>query len=735
MSGAYRIKIPSLIGTFALTWCQAAPAAEATNSTANDPTVLEVIIVTAQKRSEDVQTVPMSISTVSRDELERLHANDLTAFAGYIPGLQIQSFGTPGQAQLSLRGIPPLGAGATVAAYLDESPLGTSSFYGNGASTVLDLLPFDIQSFEVLRGPQGTLYGASSLGGLIKYVTRQPDLDHFSGLLGGDAFSMDAANKAGYGGHASVNVPLLPGTLGMTASFARENTPGIIDNAVTGRKNQDDHSQQVARIAFLWKPTEDVSLSLSGIQQKIESENNLFTALDPATLHPVYGRFKNDNVIPETFAQDLDYVSVTANVNLGWADLVSATNYSSTRSDTVEDATKVYGVLFPFLGPFPAGKSAFDSDVQLRKITEEVRLASKPSDTIEWLIGAFYTHENSQNNQIATAQFNDGTSIPGLDPLATVALPTIYREYAAFGDVTYKFNSQFDISGGLRWARNVQDFKQISAGAIVPAADTPGNSAQSVVTYSVGPRWHINSDTMAYLRVASGYQPGGPNIILPGVPPSVNADKLTNYEVGLKTLLDDHRLLIDVAAFYIDWKDIQVITTNGVASYLVNGGTASSKGVELSTLYTPFEGLRLGLNGAYSDAKLTQDVPGIGGLSGDRLPYVPKWSGSATADYAFLRRADWTARVGGGLRYTGARVTQVDHSPLSLPLSSYGVLDLNAELANERWTVRLFARNVTNRDVYISESPLTSGATGAITEVHGVPLEPRVVGVGLDVRF
>jgi iron complex outermembrane recepter protein len=734
MSGAYRIKIPGLIGTFALTWCQVTPAAEASNSTANDPTVLEVIIVTAQKRSEDVETVPMSISTVSQDELERLHANDLTAYAGYIPGLQIQSLGTPGQATLSLRGIPPIGAAATVAAYLDESPLSSSSNYGTPASSLLDLLPFDIQSFEVLRGPQGTLYGASSLGGLIKYVTRQPDLNHFSGLIGGDTFAMDAAAKAGYGGHASVNVPILPGTLGMSASFARENTPGVIDNAVTGEKDQNDHSQQVARVALLWKPNEDISLSLSGIQQKIKAENNLFTALDTATLHPIYGRFKNDNVIQEPFAQDLDYVSATLNVNLGWADLVSATTYSSNRSDSVQDATQIYGVLFPLFG-LPAGKSAFYQDSRLHKTTEEIRLASKPSDTIEWLIGGFYTHENSQNNQRVTAQFNDGTSIPGLDPLATVALPSIYREYAAFGDVTYKFNGQFDLSGGLRWARNEQDFKQVSAGAIVPPADTPGKSAQSVVTYSVGPRWHITSDTMAYFRVASGYQPGGPNLLLPGVPPSVNADKLTNYEVGLKTLLDDRRLLIDVAAFYIDWKDIQVLATNAGTSYLVNGGTASSKGMELSTLYTPVEGLRLGLNGAYSDAKLTQDVPGIGGLSGDRLPYVPKWSGSATADYAFLRRTDWTARVGGGLRYTGARVTQVDHSPQSLPLSSYGVLDLNAELSDERWTVRLFARNVTNRNVYISEIPITNAGSGAITEVHGVPLEPRVVGLGLDVSF
>lgn len=735
MSGSKRPLKASLTGAVILACAGFAAGVHAdAASSAGDSNTLEVIIVTAQKRSEDIQTVPMSISNIGADELARIHATDLSDYAGYIPGLQMQSQGTPVQGQLSLRGIPPLGSGATVAAYLDETPLGSSSNYGNGASTILDLLPYDVRSFEVLRGPQGTLYGASALGGLIKYEMRSPNLTEFSGRVGADVFSLDGANGAGYGGRASVNLPLLPGQLALSASFARENTPGVIDNALTGARHQDDYSQQVARVALLWKPSDAVSLSVTGIQQKTLTENNFFVALNTATQQPIYGSMKNDNRINEPFAHDLDYVSATLKVDFGWADLISASSYSSTRSDTVQDATLVYGVLFPLFG-LPSGISAFYSDIQLRKSTEEVRLTSKPSDRFEWLAGGFYTHENSQNNQLATAQFLDGTPIPGLDPLATAALPSIYREYAAFADVTYKFNSRFDFTAGLRWARNSQDFKQISGGAIIPVADTPGNSAQSVVTYSAGPRWHITNDTMAYVRIASGYQPGGPNIILPGVPPSVGADKLTNYEVGLKTLLDERRLQLDMAAYYINWRDIQVLATNGVASYLVNGGTASSRGFEFSSLYSPLEGLRLGLNAAYTDAKLTEDVPGIGGLSGDRLPYAPKFSGSGTADYAFLRRQDWVFRAGGGFRYTGSRVTEVTHSARSLPLKAYGVLDLNAEVANDRWTFRLYARNLTNKLVYINENPVVNGGTGVMTEIHGVPLEPRVIGFGIDAAF
>src|SRR5579872_289074 len=401
MSAAIRLTVATLIGS-AAALALVRPAAAQQANAANSADALETIIVTAQKRSEDVQTVPMSITTISQDELARQGATQLADFAGYVPGLQFFSLGTPGQAELSLRGIPPLGSSSTVATYLDETPLGSSGAYSNAAGNVLDMLPYDVQSFEVLRGPQGTLYGASSLGGLIKYVTRTPDLNHYSVHLGTDVFALDGADKAGLGGRISVNVPLLADKLAMSASFSRENTPGYIDNALTGARHQNDYSQQAARVALLWKPNEDLSVTVSGLQQKIIASNNSTVALTPG-LVPVFGDFKYDNHMPERLDQTFNYFSATVDYNLGWADLVSATSYSNTRTDQIQDATLQYGVLFPLFG-FPAGESAFYSDVQLRKTTEELRLTSKPGEHVEWLAGVFYTHENSQNNQLATAQ-------------------------------------------------------------------------------------------------------------------------------------------------------------------------------------------------------------------------------------------------------------------------------------------------------------------------------------------
>jgi outer membrane receptor protein involved in Fe transport len=241
---------------------------------------------------------------------------------------------------------------------------------------------------------------------------------------------------------------------------------------------------------------------------------------------------------------------------------------------------------------------------------------------------------------------------------------------------------------------------------------------------------------MIYARVATGYQPGGPNVAITGVPPSVNSDTVTNYEIGIKTLFDDRRWLIDADVFKINWHDIQVgaQAANGVG-YITNGGTAHSQGLEFSTLYTPIQGLRLGLNVAYTEAVLTQDIPSVEGFSGDSLPNIPKWAGSVTADYTMPVGGQWQARFGGGVRYIGDTETQFPSNPQAFPLASYSVVDLNAGVFDDRWNIRFYARNVANKQAYINENPIQNAATGAVTQVSGVPLQPRTVGIGIDLKF
>ncbi len=709
-------------------------AADAAAPVSPDPVTLDTIIVTAHKRAEDMRDVPASISVISDAQLEDLHATQLTDFAAYVPGFQVGSGGTPGQTSLSLRGIVPISPGATVGTYLDDTPLGSSSFHARSAEFALDLLPYDVEQIEVLRGPQGTFYGANTIGGLLKYRTRAPDLQNFEIRAGADAFDVADAGDFGWGQRIGVNVPLVDDRLALRASFAHQHTPGYIDNAATGEKDQNEFAQQGARVALLWQASEDVSLQLSGMWQSVDSDDNATAVFDWPSLRPIGDGRSNVNRIAQPFEKALAYYSATLNWALGWADFVSATSYSDTTTRQVQDVTELFGVLFPLFG-FPEGLSRFQLDLELEKWTQEFRLTSATGERVEWLVGTFFTHEDSKNFQLASAQSLDGAPIPGLDPLATAALPTTYKEYAVFGNLTYKFSERFDLSLGARWARNEQGFTQISSGAILPTVTVPGESTESVWTYSVAPRFHLSEDAMLYARVASGYRPGGPNVVITGAePPQVDSDSLVNYELGLKAEFLDRRALVDVALFYIDWDDIQINVSEGGVNFRSNAGTAQSRGVELTTLFRPVAGLQLGVNGAYTDASLTEDAPSVSGLAGDRLPSIPEWSAAFTADYSFPLRGDWAGRIGAGWRYVGERFSALESDPDRVRARAYSALDLNADLSNEHWTFRLFVKNATDKHADLNNGLLTDGF-GEPVFVFATPLQPRTVGVAVDVKF
>ena len=275
----------------------------------------------------------------------------------------------------------------------------------------------------------------------------------------------------------------------------------------------------------------------------------------------------------------------------------------------------------PPFGPLPPGISFFDLGLDVKKFTQELRLTSTGSEDFQWQLGAFYTEEDADNSQLISLQAVDGTPTPFFDPLADLALPTDYTELAFFANGSYQFTDRFELGAGVRYASNEQDFWQVVTGGIIlPVGVTPGTSDEDVVTWMLTPKWQLSEDAMLYGRIATGYQPGGPNVALPGVPPTVDSSELTSYEIGMKSGFADDRLQLDLALFFIDWEDIQITDDDGVTSWLINGGTAESQGIELSTIFDATEKLRLGFNATYTDATVTSDVPSLGGADGDRLP-------------------------------------------------------------------------------------------------------------------
>ncbi len=707
-------------------------AAAAAGAQQQPTTNLGEVIVTAQKRAENVQDVPVSISVVDASRLAEGGSVQLTDYSAFVPGMQVDSFGTPGQVTVSLRGIGPLGSSATVGTYIDDGPIGSSGIYNSTNALSFELLPYDIERIEVLRGPQGTLYGASSIGGLLKYVTIAPALDEFEGKVGVEAVDVTdgSGNDFKYG--ARISVPLLNDSLGMSLSYARREIPAYIDNVQTGETDINEGTQEGARLAFLWRLSEGTSLSLSAMRQEIESDDNAMRMEDIDSV-PVGPGLSTNLFLDEPYESEFDLYSATLNVQVGDLTLTSVTSYSEADILTTSDATRAFGEAL----------GGFLSDVAYtfgqKKLTQELRLVSPSSDRFEWLLGAFYTDEDNEVDQLVSL-YDPGTGelVPGANPAAVVQLPNEYQEYAIFTNGTYKFSDAFHLSAGVRYARNDQEFRQISFGLIVPTADVPGESDEDVVTYSLSPEWHLDDDTMIYARVASGYRAGGPNVFLPGVPPMVDSDSMVNYEVGVKSALADDSVQLEVAAFYMDWEDIQlgVAFPNGTSG-LANAGSAESQGVEGSVTWLAGENLTVGVNGAYVDAKLTSDPPN-GAQDGDRLPRTPEWSGSFFADYAFETGNNLGWRFGGVVRYVGDRISDPSSQPNSIPAASYATVDLNAGLTiNDRWTVRAYARNVMDEDGDISRfmSIGNSSLIGGPQFISVVPVQPRTFGLGVEVAF
>ena len=716
---------------------------------------LAEVVVTAEKRSENVQDVPASISVLGGAQLENLHATNLQDYAAYVPGFVVSSGGSPGQAQITLRGLNALTSTTMVATVLDDAPLGSSNGWANESSLSFDMMPYDIDRIEVLRGPQGTLYGANSMGGLLKYVDRWPDLNEFQGRVGGETFNIDSAAHLGYAGRGAFNLPLIAGKLAVRLSLYDEETPGYINNPLTGREGENPVVQRGGRISVLWRASENLSVKVQAINQQISSSNNASVIENfagqspnpspPQTLNPTVppyyfatgprdGDLTHGHPLNEPFTKDVSFLSSNINWSLGWADFTSVSSFANTVTKQALDASNTYGTLVGAL-------AAFHDNLSLRRFTQEFRLASPSGGDIEWLAGSYYSYEDSKNFQFASALDANQVPIAGLDPIVTDSIPTLYREFSLFGDVTYKLTSSLDVTGGLRWAKNIQGYEEIvngESGLIFQSSTTSGSSAQGVFTWVGSSRYHFDKDNMAYVRVATGYRPGGPNSTLnvPGVPSQVNADTLINYEAGIKSQFLHDRALIDLTVFRIDWKNIQLTAASANNTYGVNGGTASSQGIELATMYSPVRGLQLGLNAAFTDAKLTENVPvsTVHWLNGAQLPNAPKWTSSLTADYEFSLPDTWRGRVGGGYRYVGPQFSDVQSATLVSRLPGYSVVDLNAGIERGPWDIKLYVKNFANKRAYINQS-VSPDLSGNPLYIESVVLQPRTIGISTDFSF
>jgi iron complex outermembrane receptor protein len=713
------------------------PQADSTNERPSDkgkrePATLEEIVVTAQKREERLIDTPQSVSVLSSEDLAKLAATQFRDFANTVPGLSFTTAGA-GYTQLSMRGVTSgTDISPTVGIYIDEVPYGSSTAFASGSQLALDVGLFDVDRIEVLHGPQGTLYGASTMGGLIKYVSKRPNAT----TLGGDVQSgLSATHHGGvnYNVAAAVNAPILTDKAAVRASGFYSRDGGYIDNIALNQAGINRSVVEGGRIDLLLAPSEALSIRITGFLQNISRDGEAAADYTRAGA-PVDSSLDQRRLFDEPFDQHFRLVSGTVGYDLGAVMLTSITSYQTSRTETSLDLSGAYAPLLKLA----LGRSYSAVGLPLRfstnKFVQEVRLASEGVAPIEWLIGGFYTQEVSGNMQ--EFSLRDATGRPAPNDLFTYSTPTHYEEYAAFGDLTWHLTSKFDVSGGMRYARNEQRYTQIGSGLFGSSLPTT-RSTDHVSTYLANMRYHFSDHATGYLRYATGYRPGGPNDVtinaitgLPNGSATFQPDRLKSYELGFKAETAERHFGLDLAVYDIDWSNIQINVIRGGFGSVANApGGATVQGTELSLTARANRTFTVTGAFAYQHAYLKEADADLGAAKGERLPNVPRFTAALNADYE-LPVGTLQPTVGATLRYVSDRTASFDNST-SYPqyhLPHYTTLDLRTAFALSRVNVQLYVRNLFDERGQLSAATAYGAARVAI-------LQPRTIGVMATANF
>jgi len=653
------------------------------------PVDLEEVVVTAQKREERLQDVPVPVTLVGADALMESNQLRVEDYAYRVPGLNVTNNGE--NVFVTIRGISTGSyVNPKVGILIDDVPFGASTQRGGGLVTP-DLDPNDLSRVEVLRGPQGTLYGADSMGGLIKYVTVDPSTTQTSGRVQLGADGVSHGDHAGWNIRAATNVALSD-TLAVRASAFQYAEPGYIENVQTGEKGFNDERVGGGRLAALWSPTQEFSAKLSALYQHYTDYGT-----SGVNTNLGLGDWRTADIPGIRYDRLLQAYSATLSAKFGIFNLISVTGYNNIKSYPLVDEESLAALSEALFGPTASAALGTD-DRQSHRITEELRLSGPIGDHVDFLLGGYFSNESGNEIETIQGAYPTGESA---GVIIGEALPSNYKEYSAFGDLTIRLTDQFDIQLGGRESKFTGSVQESYNGPLAPPSNPPVDLDENAFTYLLTPRYKLASNLMLYARLASGYGAGGINPT-PGVPPTFGPDKTKNYELGFKGDFFDRRLDLDLSVYRIDYTDIQLSFTQTVGStsfsYNGNGTAARSQGIELSVKASPLKGFSIDGWLAYDDAKLTENFTpetAVAGFEGDRLPLSSKISGSVSAEQTFPIGAATTGHFGATVSYVGDRLGPFN--PAGTPRQDYpgyARFDLKADIRFATWTANLFVNNV-----------------------------------------
>ncbi|WP_343699793.1 TonB-dependent receptor [Caulobacter sp.] len=736
---------------------------------AQDSGSIEEVVVTALKRSTTVQTTPISVSAVTEKSLQALGAAGIQDYFRTVPNLQVDG-NSPTSRRLTLRGVRSAGE-ATVGLYYDETPLtGPAGTTADASSTSADVNLFDAERIEVLRGPQGTLYGSGSMGGTLRVILNKPDATRYAGAVEAQG-TTTKGGSAGYSVKGMVNVPLIEDKLAARLVLYKTEGGGYVDDVLLNKKDINDQHSSGGRLMLGFTPTENLTINASGLYQKtvLDGQNSWYPAVgkyatNARVIAPTSDNLRMYNV---TGKWDLNFATVTATSSYYKWTLLRNSDYSPTLSGSRANATSCRNYIAG--GPAPAGSTnpacnatqlaaytayadsrtpgALYQPMGLTSWNHELRMTgSLFDDKVGWTAGAYLEKRDDYiESKVAKGDAVTGIINPN-DLTAWRHVGTETKQTAFFGEVSWKPVEKLTLTGGLRrfkYDKTVSGQVLISNFITQSYAGAPAQvdaGADGWVS-KLNASYQVTSDVMVYAVAAKGFRPGGANNV-PGLASALlgyQPDSLWNYEGGIKSQWFDRRLTLNAALYQIDWSNMQISATsaNGAFSYLTNAGKAKIKGFEIEATARPITGLTISGTAAIVDAKLTEDqanstilITGSTGLRGDEFPNVAKYSGSAAVEYTWPLSGDMNGLLRADYAYVGESASQFRPTYVFYEKQGdYGYANLRGGIEGPDWGAYVFINNVTD------EVGLMSVTSAVNNPKQVVSINPRTAGFQIRKRF
>ncbi|HSY96955.1 MAG TPA: TonB-dependent receptor, partial [Steroidobacteraceae bacterium] len=649
---------------------------------------LQEIVVTAQKRVEDIQRVPISVSVFDAASFDRLSIEDLADVATKTPGVDYQLTGPKNL--LTIRGIYSGGGAATTAIYIDDVPVQVRVGIVGLVGATLPAV-FDLDRVEVLRGPQGTLFGSSAEGGAIRFITPEPSLTEYSGYSRADGGYTDNGAPS-YEAGAAFGGPIVSNELGFRVSAWHRTDGGYVEHISAIPGGYDAHNSNwgdsdVVRMALAFSPIESLKMTPSLYYQHLYQHDS--SGFEPAqssqsadpfvqqwgVLNPQYsnigaGRFVNPQLerVPST---DTFYLpALRGSLDLAGMQLISNTGYLHRSNTTNEDFTTATPVAFGL--PWPLVAAAADHNIintDQNVLTEDLRLQSAGSDQpLEWTLGFSFVDSRQRNYNPEISPYLP-TLLAGSPLGPVVLLPgnlsyigderSTDKQLALYGQVTYQIVKWLSVTGGARVARDSDDYSIYQTGFFAGGTSfVSGSQSQTVKDPKIGVNFQLNDDNLLYVSAAKGDRVGGVNAPFPltgaclsllnqiglnGIPPTFQGDSLWSYEIGSKNRLFDGHLVLQASAFHIDWSNVQQAVSLPPnlcpETFTSNLGKATSNGADLQVTALIGGAVELGLSVGYTKAKDSQTL-GLSNLqdvsSGQQInPYATPWTVVPSVQYTF----------------------------------------------------------------------------------------------------